>query len=255
MRAAYCVARDQLNRITSKGRTHLLQLLGVGDDLDDPVPDLLADVVSRRAHQRQHRVDIPLVVGREFLGKNGDFEDHLLAKRVVGDSEVLEQLAYDGLGVGRVAHRVQQVETAPSDRDVLVAQRLRDCCLVLLDRLEVVASCCEVGHRIETEVADVRLLRGDESTEQVRCLLDHDRLGVEVDCEIDCFEQNGVLRVVLLDVAVLLARVLEDALEDVVKDEAESRVLCVQTSERWVLSSIMSLTHQRAGSTAATGEA
>jgi hypothetical protein len=206
--------------------TYLLQLLRVRDDLNDPVPNLLADMVSRRSHQRQDRVHIPLVVRRELLGEDSDFEDHLLAKGVVGNDEVLQELANDRFRVARITHRVEEVESATANRDVLVAERLSDRSLVLLDRFEVVAASGEMGHRVETEVADVRLLRKDEATKKVGCLLNNDRFSVKVNGEVDRFEEDGVLSVVLLNILVLIARVLEDALEDVVEDKPESGVVC-----------------------------
>jgi hypothetical protein len=209
-----------------KEATHLLQLLSVRDDLNNSVPNLLADMVSRRSHQCQDRVHIPLVVCRELLGEDSDLEDHLLAKDVVGNDEVLEELANDRLRVARITHRVEEVESATANGDVLVAERLSDRSLVLLDRFEIVAASGEMGHRVETEVADVGLLRKNEAAEEVSCLLNNNGFSVEVNGEVDRFEEDGVLSIVLLNVLMLVARVLENALENVVEDEAESGVVC-----------------------------
>lgn len=205
-----------------------MQVLGVGNDLNNPVPDFLADVISRGAHERQDRVDVPLVVGGKLLGQDGNLEHHLFPESVVGHREVPEKFANDHSRVARVAHRVQQVEAAPTDRDVLVAERLHDGPLVLLDRVEVVGASGEVRHRIQAEIANVGLLGKDEPAEEVRSLLDHDRLGVEVNREVDRLEQDGVLRIVLLHVPMLVARVLENALKYVVQNEAKRRVLCAR---------------------------
>jgi len=185
-------------------------------------------MVAGGAHQPQDRVDIPLVFDGELLGQNGDFEDHLLPERVVGYLKVLQQLGDDGLRVGGVAHRVEEVEPSSPNRDILVTERLDDDGLVHLDGIEAITPGGEMCHGVETEVADVGLLGADEATEKVSCRMDDGRLGIEVDGEVDGFEEDRVLSVVVLSVARRLLRVLEDALEDVVEEDAKGAILCVK---------------------------
>lgn len=56
--------------------------------------------------------------------------------------------------------------------------------------------------------------------------VDDARLGVEVNGEVDCFEEDSVLRVVVLSVLGRLLRVLEDSLEDIVEEKSEGGILC-----------------------------
>jgi hypothetical protein len=117
---------DPLRRI-------LLQLLGVGHDLDDAVPHLLADVVARRRHEAQDGVEVPFVLARELFRQDRDLEDELFPERIIGGAHIAQELVHDRLVVGRIAHRVEQVEAAPPNRDVFVAQGENDRLLVALD--------------------------------------------------------------------------------------------------------------------------
>lgn len=185
-------------------------------------------MIPGRRHEAQDRVDVPLVFDGELLCEDRDLEDHLLAEGVVGDLEVPKKLGNDLLRVGDVAHRVEEVEPAPADGDVLVAKREDDRLLVLFDRLETVAPCGKMSHRVEAEVPHVGLLGKDEGSEERGGGVDDGRLGVEVDREVDRLKEDGVLGVVVLDVLVRLFRVCEDLVEDVVQHESEGRVLCVR---------------------------
>lgn len=207
------------------GESHSVKFLCVRDNLNDSVPNFLSDVVSSDVHQRQDRVDVPLVLDRELFRQDCDPQDHFLPQRVIRDGEVLQEFTNDEFRVGRVAHRIEEVESTSSNRDVLVSKRLNDRRLVSFDRLEVLTPRREMSHRVETQVSDVRLFRHDESTEEVRCRLDNRRFRVEVDREVDRFEQDCVLGVVLLNVLVSVARVLQDPLEDIMEELAEGRIV------------------------------
>lgn len=203
----------------------LLQVLRVRDDLDHAVPHLVADVVARGGDELQDGVDVPLVARCVLLGRDGNLEHHLLAQAVVGDLEVPQQLADDELRVVRVAHAVQQVERAPANGDVLVTQRADDSVLVLLDGLERVGARGEVRHRVEPEVAHVRLLGGDEDGELLCGDADERRVGVEVDREPDGLEEHRVLRVAVLHVARRRPGGLHHGLEHLLQHAEDRRVL------------------------------
>lgn len=158
-------------------------------------------MIAGGAHQPQDRVDIPLIFDGELLGQDGDFEHHLLPERIVGHLHVLQQLGDDGLRVGGVAHRVEEVEASSPNRNVLVPERLDDDGLVHLDGVEAVTPSGEMSHRVETEVAHVGLFGADEAAEEVRCRVNNGRFGIEVDGEVDGLEEDGVLSVVVLSVA------------------------------------------------------
>lgn len=52
--------------------------------------------------------------------------------------------------------------------------------------------------------------------------------GVEVDGEVDGFEEDSVLSVIVLSIARALLRIFENALENVVEENAKGAVLCAE---------------------------
>ncbi len=57
-----------------------------------------------------------------------------------------------------------------------------------------------MGHSIETEVSHICLFCEDEPTEKDGSIRDDGGFGIDVDGEVDGFEEDGVLSVVVLDV-------------------------------------------------------
>lgn len=53
----------------------MVKLLVIGDDLHQPVPDIIAHIVAGNADQLQNHVHIPAGVGCVLLGQNGNLEN------------------------------------------------------------------------------------------------------------------------------------------------------------------------------------
>lgn len=228
------VRRDLDGRLVRDGRLHgvvhargrvLLQVLVVRDDLHDAVPDLVRHGVAGDGEELHDRVDVPAQVRREALGEDGELEHHLVLDGEVGDGEVGEELLDDGLGDGAVAHGEEEVECAAADGDVRVLEREHDRRLLAADGLAAALELGHLRHRVEAQVADVRLADVDELG-QVRdgaraqagvaglALLDDQRHGLE---------QNAVLGIVAVDVLRHL-RLREDVADDLVHARAHGLV-------------------------------
>lgn len=94
-----------------------LQILVVGDELDDSVPDFCSNVVASSRNELQDSIDIPLVLycqscpnliekrelhtdlGSETFRQDCDLENHLFSEIVVCRLQVLDQLPNDDFGV------------------------------------------------------------------------------------------------------------------------------------------------------------
>jgi hypothetical protein len=158
-----------------------LQVLVVGDELNDSVPHFRSDMVSRSRDELEDSVDVPLVLCRESFRKDRNLEHHLLSEVVVGDLKIFDQLANDDLRIGRVTHRVEQVESTSSDRDIAVLEGEDDGVLMFLDGLQGRGARGEMGHGVEAEITDVGLLGEDEATEEHRGIGDDCGFWIEVD--------------------------------------------------------------------------
>ena len=86
--------------------------------------------------------------------------------------------------------------------------------LMRFDMLEGVRPRCEVSKRVEAEIADVRLLGGDEPCEENRSGANKRRTGIQMDRKADCFKKNGSLRVIMLHVSRLFSTVFHNGLQD-----------------------------------------
>jgi hypothetical protein len=104
------------------------------------VPQLVADEVPGLLHQRQRHVqEPPLVHAAVPLGQDRGLQRQLLTDVEVRGDQVLQKRAHDLLGVGFVAHGVQQVQRALADGDVRVVQLRHHLRLELLDGVQGVA--------------------------------------------------------------------------------------------------------------------
>lgn len=173
----------------------------VGDDLHDPVPDGIGDVISGDADELEDGVDVPPEVGGVLLGQDGDLEDHLLPNASVGLGEVGDELVDDALCVVGVAHDEEQVEGPAAHGDVRVLEADEDGGLVLLDPVGRPLDLGQARHGHEAQVADVGLPDRDELAQELHgpvselrgaaCPPAHD--------EVDRLEEDGVVGVGLVD--------------------------------------------------------
>mmetsp|Transcript_41456 Transcript_41456/g.98259 ORF Transcript_41456/g.98259 Transcript_41456/m.98259 type:complete len:256 (-) Transcript_41456:713-1480(-) len=178
--------------------------------LNDAHPDVVADVVPRRHHELQDRVDVPLEVRGEPLGQDRHAQHQFFADGEVRGFEVVEQLADDLLGVEVVAHRVQHVERPPAEGDVVVAEGRDHHLAVLLELLGGVWEVRHALHRVEGEVPVVGLLGGrDALPEHVHARRRQRLVGFEVDDVVDRLEEHRVRRVVGIHV-LLHGRLVDD---------------------------------------------
>ena len=194
------VALVVLDILQDVPRRVLLELVVVGDDLDDSLPHLVADVLAGHGDQSQRDVHVPLHVDGELLRQDRELQHHLLADGVVGALQILEELRDDGPRVRDVAHAVQQIQALAAHADVAISKGREDDALVPFNWVERLCRCCEVRHGLQAQVPDVGLFRLDEPAQPGRYLDYEISLGVEVDDEVDCFEEDSVLGVVLLHV-------------------------------------------------------
>lgn len=86
--------------------------------------------------------------------------------------------------------------------------------LMRFDVFEGVRPRSEVSKRVEAEVANVRLLGGDESREEDRSGADKWRTGIQVYRKADRLKKNGSLRVIMLHVSRLFGTVFHNGLQD-----------------------------------------
>lgn len=98
-----------------------LQVLCVGDDLNNSVPNFLANVISSSADELQDGVDVPLVRSGVFLREDGNLEHHLFPEAVICNLQILQKLADDDLGVVGIAHAIEKIQGSSSDTDVFVS--------------------------------------------------------------------------------------------------------------------------------------
>lgn len=179
----------------------LLEVLRVGDDLDDTIPHLIPDMITGSTDKCQDGVDIPFVRARVLFGQDSDLQHHLLTKSVIRNPEIPQQLADDELRVVHVAHTVEEVESTPANGDIFISQRQDYSSLVFLDGRKRLRASCEVCHSIKTQVAYVCLFRGDKLSKEDCRRGDERRIGIEVYCEADGFEEDRVLSIIVLNVA------------------------------------------------------
>ena len=88
--------------------------------------DLLAHEVARELEHTEHGVDVPALVRRKALRGEANLRRHPELEFVVGDLEEGEQLADEYAHVLLVDERVRELERAPPDRDVAVAEAVED---------------------------------------------------------------------------------------------------------------------------------
>jgi hypothetical protein len=83
----------------------------------------------------------------------------------------------------------------------------------------------EVSKRVEAEIADVRLLGGDEPCEEDRSGANKRRAGIQVDGKADRFKKNGSLSVIMLHVSRLFSTVVHDCLKDLKQGGPDGRII------------------------------
>ncbi len=84
---------------------------------------------------------------------------------------------------------------------------------------------CEVSKRVETEIADVRLLGRNEPCEEDRSGANKRRTGIYVDRKADGLKKNGPLRVIMLHVPCLFSAVAHNCLQDLKQGGPDGRII------------------------------
>ncbi len=114
-----------------------LQLGGMRDEADERGEDLLADEVSGELQDAKDGVNVPALVRCEALSGEADLRGQPELELVVGDLEESEQLADEYAHVLLVDEGVRELERAPADRDVAVAQAVENDVPMALHRIGV----------------------------------------------------------------------------------------------------------------------
>mmetsp|Transcript_52313 Transcript_52313/g.131389 ORF Transcript_52313/g.131389 Transcript_52313/m.131389 type:complete len:278 (+) Transcript_52313:1305-2138(+) len=199
------VAADVGARLEAHDGCVLLDGLVVGHCDDHAVPDVVRHGLARQGNELQDDVHVPVVCGGELFRKQGDFDDQLFTNVVVGNVQVVQQLAHNVLHVLLVGHAVQQVQRAAADADVRVLERRNDRVHVLAD--EAVGLGGERGqgrHGLKAQVADVDFRAGrrvDEGAQDGGRLLHKVLVEVQVHNQLNGFKQHRQDGVLLVDIA------------------------------------------------------
>ncbi|RNA15636.1 hypothetical protein BpHYR1_013335 [Brachionus plicatilis] len=193
------VASGRLQRLEHRFGRIALHIGPIDHYLNDPVPDLFAHVVPGDPDQVEHNVHVPRVVHGILFGQYGHFEHHFFPDVVVGRFQVGQHFLDYLLGVGAIAHGVQQVHSPLSHADVaLCLQRVYHCFLVLFDSFVRKFRRGQQTHGLEGQVAEIGVLVGQKVAQLVARLDQQVGLGVYVDDEVDGLEENGVFGVRML---------------------------------------------------------
>lgn len=81
-------------------------------------------------------------------------------------------------------------------------------------------------HSIQSEISYIGLLGENESTKKGGSSLNDRRFGIEMNGEVDSFEEDGVLSVVMLNIFGRSLGVLQNSLENVVENKAKGWIIC-----------------------------
>uniref|UniRef100_A0A182XS43 Uncharacterized protein n=1 Tax=Anopheles quadriannulatus TaxID=34691 RepID=A0A182XS43_ANOQN len=178
--------------------------------------------------QVQYHVHVPRVVRRVLLRQDRHLQHHLLPDRVVRRLQVVQHLLHDLLRVRPVAHRVQQIDRLLPHRHVLLHLHRQDHhLLVLFDRFVRKLGRRQMAHRLQRQVAQVRLAVAQELAQLIARPHQQARLAVVVYDQIDRLEQDRVLRVRVLHLLALwrLLRLVQNRLQTLVQPTAHARIL------------------------------
>jgi hypothetical protein len=159
---------------------------------------------------------VPAFVGREALGGERELGREPALELVVGELEEREELADHHAHVLRVDERVRELERAPADGDVAVAEAVEDRVPVPLHGRRVERD--DLGERGERDVPDVVVPVREELAEDVDREHAQARVGLDLEDREHGLVQHRVPHVLAR------VRVRRDLREDVVHRVARRRV-------------------------------